>query len=129
MLVNGERCAHISTEDRGLLYGDGVFETILCEKGKPVLFAEHMQRLQSGCLKLGISNPDANLILAELTDGETVDILKRKCVASGSVQVLAAETAQSLPGKMPSQPGQTRALVRKQQKSAPTPIGNRRSED
>lgn len=68
MLVNGKASQQISIEDRGLLYGDGLFETILCEQGKPVLFAEHMQRLQSGCLKLGISNPDANLILAELTE-------------------------------------------------------------
>ena len=65
MLVNGERCAHISTEDRGLLYGDGVFETILCEKGKPVLFAEHMQRLQLGCKKLNLPLPNIEIILAE----------------------------------------------------------------
>lgn len=68
MLVNGKSSSQISIEDRGLLYGDGLFETILCEQGRPVLFAEHMQRLQSGCLKLGIVKPDANLILAELTE-------------------------------------------------------------
>lgn len=66
MLVNGKSSGQISIEDRGLLYGDGLFETILCEDGEPMLFAGHMQRLQSGCKTLGISKPDSQLLLAEL---------------------------------------------------------------
>lgn len=66
MLVNGKSSSQISIEDRGLLYGDGLFETILCEDGEPVLFAEHMRRLQSGCKTLGFSGPDTQLLLAEL---------------------------------------------------------------
>lgn len=66
MLVNGSAAEHVSVEDRGLLYGDGLFETILCERGQPVLFAEHMQRLQSGCEKLNICKPSIENIQSEL---------------------------------------------------------------
>ena len=68
MLVNGKKVGHISVEDRGLLYGDGLFETILCGQGQPVLFDEHMHRLQMGCKKLNICLPDENLILSELLE-------------------------------------------------------------
>jgi 4-amino-4-deoxychorismate lyase len=45
----------ISTHDRGLLYGDGVFETIRCRDGKLLLGALHQQRLLSSCARLGIA--------------------------------------------------------------------------
>ena len=66
MLVNGKSSKTISIEDRGLLYGDGLFETILCEKGEPVFFAEHMQRLKLGCRKLNFSDQDTELIQSEV---------------------------------------------------------------
>ena len=68
MLVNGKSSSIISIEDRGLLYGDGLFETILCENGEPILFAEHMQRLQLGCKKLDLQVPNVELIYSELCE-------------------------------------------------------------
>lgn len=44
--------------DRGLAYGDGVFETILVHVGKPVWWDGHLSRLRSGCEVLGIDCPD-----------------------------------------------------------------------
>jgi hypothetical protein len=41
-LVNGEISAHISTADRGLHYGDGVFETIAVLGGMPRFWQLHM---------------------------------------------------------------------------------------
>ena len=49
MLVNSQPADTLSIKDRGLLYGDGVFETILCEAGRPILLAGHTQRLENGC--------------------------------------------------------------------------------
>ena len=66
MLVNGRHSNTISVDDRGLLYGDGVFETILCERGKPVLFDGHIKRLQQGCHCLGLTQPKKQLILDEV---------------------------------------------------------------
>ncbi|WP_235042061.1 aminodeoxychorismate lyase [Vreelandella profundi] len=44
-------------DDRGLAYGDGVFETVLLRAGKPVLWDYHTARLRQGCQRLGISVP------------------------------------------------------------------------
>ena len=35
VLVNGETTDCLSSSDRGLLYGDGVFETVAVERGRP----------------------------------------------------------------------------------------------
>jgi 4-amino-4-deoxychorismate lyase len=54
-LINGQCLDSISVNDRGLLYGDGVFETCRILRGVIVLFDEHMKRLQGGCNRLGIA--------------------------------------------------------------------------
>ena len=41
-------------DDRGLAYGDGLFETVLLRDGAPVLWRYHMARLAQGCQRLGI---------------------------------------------------------------------------
>lgn len=55
--VNGEDSAVCSVLDRGLQFGDGLFETMLCVKGTAVDFAEHWVRLQEGCRRIGIVCP------------------------------------------------------------------------
>jgi len=66
MLVNGLPSDVLSIADRGLLYGDGVFETILCEAGRPVLLAGHTQRLENGCKRLGLAKQELPTILADI---------------------------------------------------------------
>ncbi|WP_110687472.1 aminodeoxychorismate lyase [Salinicola aestuarinus] len=51
------RDATLALNDRGLAYGDGVFETILVRDGRPQLWAEHYARLVDGCRRLGITPP------------------------------------------------------------------------
>lgn len=43
--------------DRGLAYGDGLFETILVRDGIPALWREHCERLAHGAQRLGIKAP------------------------------------------------------------------------
>lgn len=38
-----------SLKDRGLAYGDGLFETLAVKVGTPLLLELHMQRLALGC--------------------------------------------------------------------------------
>ncbi|MEK6747650.1 MAG: aminodeoxychorismate lyase [Pseudomonadota bacterium] len=57
MLVNGQRCATVDALDRGLQYGDGLFETIAAEAGSIPLWERHMARLAQGCQRLGIAPP------------------------------------------------------------------------
>lgn len=53
-LVNGEEGARVSMQDRGLAYGDGVFETVRVANGRPALWRRHLARLEAGCARLGI---------------------------------------------------------------------------
>ncbi len=53
-LINGQPADLIGVTDRGLAYGHGVFETLLVIDGTPVFYPQHLQRLLSGCTRLGI---------------------------------------------------------------------------
>lgn len=55
MPVNGEHQDTITISDRGLAYGDGVFETIRISNHKPVLLDRHLERLLLGTRRLKIS--------------------------------------------------------------------------
>ena len=54
-----------SLKDRGLAYGDGLFETLAVKAGTPLLLELHMQRLALGCSRLAIV-ADQALIRSEL---------------------------------------------------------------
>ncbi|MEX0899977.1 MAG: aminodeoxychorismate lyase [Gammaproteobacteria bacterium] len=47
----------IATTDRGLAYGDGVFETIAVHNGIAQQLDRHIARLTEGCLRLGFTAP------------------------------------------------------------------------
>jgi branched-subunit amino acid aminotransferase/4-amino-4-deoxychorismate lyase len=55
----------IAIDDRGLLLGDGLFETVLFQAGEPVLWDAHLARLARGCAALGLPLPDAKRLRAE----------------------------------------------------------------
>ena len=48
----------VEPEDRGLAYGDGVFETLLVHRSEPVWWREHWRRLQRGAQALGLPLPE-----------------------------------------------------------------------
>lgn len=54
-LVNGEERDALSVFDRGLAYGDGLFETLRMDDGAPQLLDEHLRRLAEGCARLKIN--------------------------------------------------------------------------
>jgi branched-subunit amino acid aminotransferase/4-amino-4-deoxychorismate lyase len=60
-------------DDRGLLLGDGLFETILAVDGDLVLFEPHIERMRRGCEYLGLPAPDADaaMKLCERALGDT----------------------------------------------------------
>lgn len=66
MLINGESGAHISALDRGLQYGDGLFETIAVADSRPCLWDRHYHRLETGGARLGIPIPVAETLLKEI---------------------------------------------------------------
>ena len=83
--VNGRPERQTSVYDRGLQFGDGLFETLVFKNKRPLLFEEHLQRLELGCKRLNIhieidkvSMEIADcLALGELTDGVIKLIITR----------------------------------------------------
>jgi 4-amino-4-deoxychorismate lyase len=65
MLIDGKDSDQIAADDRGLLYGDGLFETFAVHSGEPQLWTQHMARLVRGCVRLGIEPPSVDLLQAE----------------------------------------------------------------
>ena len=57
--------AGVEGDDRGLAYGDGVFETLLVHRGQPVWWDEHWRRLERGAGVLGIPLPNQSQVRGE----------------------------------------------------------------
>jgi 4-amino-4-deoxychorismate lyase len=65
-LVNGQFKDSLPVSDRGLQYGDGVWETLLISSGKIILLDEHLKRLQWGCNSLNIIGLDEATLRQEI---------------------------------------------------------------
>lgn len=63
--VNGCRDAMVGATDRGLAYGDGLFETVRFVGDGAPLWGRHMARLTAGCARLGLPAPDPARLLSE----------------------------------------------------------------
>jgi 4-amino-4-deoxychorismate lyase len=63
--VDGRATDVVSVQERGLHYGDGLFETIAVIGGQPRLLSRHLQRLASGCERLGLG-ADSGEVAAEV---------------------------------------------------------------
>lgn len=63
---NGRAMEAIAVDDRSAQYGDGLFETVAIRDGKARFWPLHVSRLQSGCMRLGISCPPAESLLTDL---------------------------------------------------------------
>ena len=64
-LVNGVESSAIAVDDRGLQYGDGLFETMAAVDGRVRNLERHLDRLGEGCRRLGIPMPERAQIEAE----------------------------------------------------------------
>lgn len=53
--------------DRGLQYGDGLFETVAVLDGRPRFIERHLSRLRCGCERLGVPAPDPERVAGEVT--------------------------------------------------------------
>lgn len=63
--VNGQPGAWLAVSDRGLSYGDGLFETMRASGGEMVLWSRHMERLALGCRRLKLPRPDPDFLARE----------------------------------------------------------------
>jgi 4-amino-4-deoxychorismate lyase len=66
-LVNG-RAAGLDPADRGLAYGDGLFETMAAAEGKIRWLEQHLERLDEGCRRLEIDGLDWQAVRREIAE-------------------------------------------------------------
>lgn len=67
IFINGQPTDSLSAFDRGLQYGDGVFETIAVNAGEPLALEEHLIRLSGGVKTLGFPVIDLSQLMDELS--------------------------------------------------------------
>ncbi|MGH8567619.1 MAG: aminodeoxychorismate lyase [Gammaproteobacteria bacterium] len=66
VLIDGRRGRAVSVADRGLHYGDGLFETLPILDGNVRHWERHLERLRLGCARLGMACPEDTLLSADL---------------------------------------------------------------
>ena len=86
MLVNGVLSDTISASDRGLLYGDGVFRTMLATNGVIRHWSLHFLKLQRDCAALQLSCPSADTLQVEIEQalGTLREAVVRVTITRGS---------------------------------------------
>jgi 4-amino-4-deoxychorismate lyase len=67
ILIDGRPGTCIPVQDRGLQYGDGVFESVAVVDGRPLCLDAHLDRLDAGCRALGLPPPDTGRLIQEST--------------------------------------------------------------
>lgn len=84
--VDGVAATQLAADDRGLAYGDGLFETLRVINGVAPWWDRHMRRLREGCERLRIPMPASDMLLSDL-EAVTVgvpDAVARITVTRGS---------------------------------------------
>lgn len=56
----------LHVDERGFHYGDGIFETMLLQRGQVRFLDDHWQRLRLGCERLCLPEPDSAVLQTEL---------------------------------------------------------------
>lgn len=104
MLVNGVAATQVSALDRGLAYGDGLFESVRLVGTVAPLWSRHMQRLAEGCTRLQIPAPDPAQLWREALE-----------VSRGMAESVLRITVTRGPGErgygLPSSPQPTRVVA------------------
>ncbi|HUW97483.1 MAG TPA: aminodeoxychorismate lyase [Acidiferrobacter sp.] len=86
-LINGRPDERVGVANRGLQYGDGLFETIAIQDGRLLLWSQHLDRLAIGASRLGLAAINRALLTAEATElavGIQLGILKLMLVREAS---------------------------------------------
>lgn len=104
VLVNGIAGAAVDPTDRGLLYGDGLFETMAVPGGGPRFLDWHLERLGRGARALGFPPPDFDLLRA--------DIARVVAAERGVVKLVLTRGPGARGYRPPREPSPTRIVMR-----------------
>jgi branched-chain amino acid aminotransferase len=78
--------ATVSIFDHSFLYGDGVFESIACRKGRPFALQPHLERLDASCRYLELEHPYTAEQLIEMVH----ELIARNGAGSGYIRIVVS---------------------------------------
>lgn len=76
--------ATVSIFDHSFLYGDGVFESMVCRRGRPFALEPHLDRLWASCAYLQIAPPFSR----QEIEAQIAELLERNELTEGYVRVV-----------------------------------------
>jgi 4-amino-4-deoxychorismate lyase len=112
-LINGSDSGGIAIDDRGLQYGDGLFETMAATDGRVRNLKLHLARLEEGCRRLQIPMPSPGLIGEECSR-----VLEG--TGNGTVKLIVTRGPGPRSYRPPAEPSVTRIVS----SAAPKPRGD-----
>lgn len=96
-LVDSRSMDRVPVDDRGLAYGDGVFETLRVFRGQPLFLQAHLERLALGCRRLAIAADlpalEADIRALAASDSESDAVLKVVVTAGSSSRGYARDAS------------------------------------
>ena len=92
--------------DRGLHYGDGLFETIACVDGRLQFWDEHIERMQHGAKQLGIESA----AIDHFKD-DALNLMQEKSISHGVVKLMLTRGQSERGYRSPSAQKTTRIVI------------------
>lgn len=92
--VDGEPASSVPLDDRGVQYGDGLFETLAVKSGEVQYLERHLERLSDSCKRMGFPSVDWQGLreeLVALVGGEESGVLKLIFTRGGSQRGYACD--------------------------------------
>lgn len=80
IIINGVATEYVSAKDRGLHYGDGIFETIACVDQRLQFWQQHMARMSLAAEKLGLIFPGEQNFLDDIQQLLSAENTAANCV-------------------------------------------------
>ena len=99
---NGQPIDRVAIDDRALQYGDGLFETVAIRNGQPRLWDFHLDRLETGCKRLGLKRV-ARAALRELLEQGIGSGERRAADATVKLVLSAGQSERDFGRAMPSE--------------------------
>jgi 4-amino-4-deoxychorismate lyase len=82
-VVNSAGASILDPGDRGLAYGDGLFETIAVRNSACRFLDEHLTRLLTGCRQLHIPPPDSVQLVTSIDE-----LIRTECCTNGVIKII-----------------------------------------
>ncbi len=82
-----EAKALIPVFDRGLVFGDGIFETLKAESGVPLFVPQHFKRLHRGLRAIGIEKSAIDKLVDDIKEGLLFKLLRKNGLMNNAASI------------------------------------------